>query len=768
MAAHSRKGLFAGVALLSLGAVVLQIVFTRVYSALFGYHYAFLAVSLGLFGAGLGGMLAYAFPSLVPLERFYGRAALLSGLAAAATVVALLTVLNVPHPDKLDATVVTQIGIVYAISAVPFTLAAIPVAAAVRYAKGEIGGLYFVDLFGAALAGVAAMLALRIGGLRACLAVAVELSTAALLFYVLARRAGEGQRRGNVIAGIALCSAVLLAGDYGATPWLKLPKLRWATADKVDFESWSDLGLVTVDKNAGTTAWMRVDASSTMAIFEAKSDPPIHPDEMSYVLHKDKGPTVVIGAGGGRDVRAALKYAQKDIRAVEINPVIVEDVMLGKMRTFSGDLYSRPEVHVVIADGRSYVRESTEPLRNIVLSLVDTSAASSFGALALVENSLYTVEGFEDDLAHLMPEGTLVVNRWDGELNRLLATATEALRRRGSERPADHLYACSASRSTALLVKKTKLLAPEIKALRQSCETNHFVEVFAPDDAHGIEHERLTSMRASEAVPDSATDLSPATDDRPFFFYSLPPRRFLAQLGTPAVLATSHPAVLLLIGLLAASATVAAIAFLFPILATPERVLRSRDPGARMRSLSFFAAIGAGFSLVELALVQELTMFLGHPSYALSAVLVALLLWAGVGSALSVRVSEIDAGGSAARRAQVLALLLAVFAVALGPVLARAVGLPFGVRLGVTLALIAPLGILMGAETPLGVKAIAARAPDLVPWCWGLGGLAAVVACGLAPLLALNFGFAAVFLAGGLCYLAAAILSPASSPAPQI
>ncbi len=763
MPPQSRRGLFAGIALLSLGAVVLQIVLTRLYSALFGYHFAFLAVSLGLFGSGFGGVLAYAFPRLVPADKLFGRSALLAGFAAAATIVALLVVLHVPHPEKLDQAVVLEIAIVYVASAAPFVLAAIPIAAAVRHAADDIARLYLVDLLGAAFAGIAAIAALRMGGLRACVVVAVELATASLLFYFVAWRTGEKPKRGALVATFALCSVVLLIGDYGATPWLKLPKLRWVTTDRVDYESWSDLGLVTVDRPTGNTAWVRVDASSAMAIFDAKTNPPLHPDEMSYVLHKDKGPTVILGAGGGRDVRAALKYGQKDVRAVEINPVIVEDVMGGKMRTYSGDLYSRPEVHVTIADGRSFVRQSTEPFRNIVISLVDTAAASSYGALALAENSLYTVEGFEEDLAHLMPEGTLVVNRWDAELGRLLAIAAEALRREGSQRPADHLYACSAARSTALLVKRTKLTPAEISLLRQNCQRNHFVEAFAPDDAHGAEHERLVAMPAQEATPDSPTDLAPPTDDRPFFFYTLPPRRFIASLRDPAALASTHPAVLLLIGLAVLSAGIAALALLVPLVLSPARILRAPDRPARARSLGFFLAIGAGFSFVELALVQHFVMFLGHPTYALSTVLVALLLWAGVGSVLTARVSNVGAALSASRRAQLLVLVLALYAVGLGPVLERADVLALPLRLGATIFFVAPLGVLMGSQTPLGVKLVAARAPDLIPWCWGLAGLAAVVASGVAPLLALNFGFAAVLLAGGLCYLAAALVAPVSS-----
>src|SRR5262249_12889506 len=152
----------------------------------------------------------------------------------------------------------------------------------------------------------------------------------------------------------------------------------------------------------------------------------------------------------------------------------------------------------------------------------------------------------------------------------------------------------------------------------------------------------------------------------------------------------------------------------------------------RKRALGYFLAIGAAFTFVELALVQQMVVFLGHPTHALGTVLVALLLWAGVGSVLTARVGDDGVARATTRRAQVLAAVVALFAVGLGPVLDGAEGLPFIARLLITIVLLAPLGVLMGAQLPLGVKLVAPRAPELLPWCWGLSGFAAVVACGLA------------------------------------
>jgi spermidine synthase len=121
---------------------------------------------------------------------------------------------------------------------------------------------------------------------------------------------------------------------------------------------------------------------------------------------------LVIGTGGGRDLLSALVFNAASVDGVEINPIIVNDVMRGKFREYSGAVYDRPNVHVTIEDGRSFVRRSPKQYDIIQASLVDTWAATAAGAYALSENSLYTVEAFDDYLNHLTDRGVLSVSRW--------------------------------------------------------------------------------------------------------------------------------------------------------------------------------------------------------------------------------------------------------------------------------------------------------------------------------------------------------------------
>ncbi len=784
MGVSPRAGLFGGVALLSAAVVLLQIVLTRIFSAMLGHHMAFLAVSLSLFGVGAGAALLHAIPALARPPALLRRLAILSCLMSLATVGSILFLVRQKPFTTIGAAEIGKLALLYLESAAPFTIAGIAITGAIQHAARDMSKLYLADLVAAAAGGAAAMLALRLGAPRAVLVVAILAALAGLWFALplRARRRASGVPLPSkaplaLVATMLLGTGVLLAGDFG-NPWLRITELREMKMDKVEFQKWSLLSFVTVDRPVSGMAWLRMDGSAATAILDPKTTPPLHPDEMGYVLHKAQGPVLVIGAGGGRDIRAALKAGQTHVDAAEINQVIVDDVMRDQYKEFSGDLFGKPEVNVVVADGRSLVRASSTKYRAIVISLVDTWAASSVGALALSENSLYTVEAFRDFLEHLTPEGTLTVNRWDHEVPRLMALATAGLRAAGAESPRAHLFACSHDRTTALLIKRDPYSRDEILTLRKHCNKNKFREVFAPDVARGDLLERVVASRAGFIDPNGDVDLRAPTDDRPFFFHNVPAQALPKLLASPKDLAQQQ-GLAMLFGLFAVSAVLGALFLFVPLAFGAGRRRRVEGDAAvvtplpggepsRARALLFFLAIGSGFVLVEMGVMQQLTLFLGHPIYALTTALVALLLSAGLGSLSTAHVPLAVAPAVASRRAQYLVALLTLLAVALGPVLGRAIILSFEARVLFTVALLVPVGVLMGSLAPIGVKLVGSRASSILPWCWGLNGFASVAGTAIGTFVAMSFGFSATLLLGGAAYLVAAITVPRyeGEPAP--
>ena len=130
-------------------------------------------------------------------------------------------------------------------------------------------------------------------------------------------------------------------------------------------------------------------------------------------------------------------------------------------------------------------------------------------------------------------------------------------------------------------------------------------------------------------------------------------------------------------------------------------------------ALTFFAAIGVGFLVLEVALIQRFVLFLGFPTYALSVVLFSLLLFTGLGAYLSTR------AGADPRRRLIVALsaavvLIAAAAVGLQPLLRELIDLPFALRVAATVAMLAPAGVLLGMAMPIGLQRIEALHPGAV------------------------------------------------------
>jgi MFS family permease len=169
----------------------------------------------------------------------------------------------------------------------------------------------------------------------------------------------------------------------------------------------------------------------------------------------------------------------------------------------------------------------------------------------------------------------------------------------------------------------------------------------------------------------------------------------------------------------------------------------------------YFAALGLGFMFFEVSLIQKLTLFLGYPTYSLTVTLFALLISTGVGSLLSERYAA-----ERNRAFTVLLTALVILAMAyqwlLTPVIQEGVGWPFAVRVVVTVLFLLPLGLVLGAFMPLGLRSVSEateHGQEYVAWCWAVNGFFSVVASVLSTILSMTIGFRMVMLVGLVIYL---------------
>jgi hypothetical protein len=746
MRLRPRQGLLVGVAVLAAASVVLGIALERLWAPLFGPHVALAAPGLALAGAGLGGALVAALPGIVPRPALLARAAMLSGVAAAGTLATILVSVHVKLPDGLEH-VTTPAAAIVLTALLPFLVAGIAIAAAVQHVHILGARIVFAVFAGAALGAPLTLAVMRLGAPRACLTMIIVFALASLIFYLGARGADEAvvRPRGALVATFVLASCVLLAGDVGA-PWLKLPALRFHGLDKVELQEWSGLGLLTLDRAAGGINWIRTDGSGALPLYDSKTAVPVAPDEMAFVLQHDQGPIAVIGSGGGRELRIALKYGQRDIHAIELDPILVRTILLDRYKKASGDVYDSPWVKIALEDGRGYIRRSHLAFRNIEIALPEEAPALAAGALAANPTPLFTVEAMVDFLAALAPEGTLVATRSDPEGDHLLALMTAAVERTGAADAGQHLYACSGSRATTVLARKTPLGVAEVAQLRGFCRKNKLVEVFAPD-----QRQRHTSPEAQAA--EAALDMRPPVDDRPFFASVVPSGLVLRTLSKRATATNA-------LGLVALAAQfVAGLVFLFFAVGLPlAAVPRSSVP--RGRALVFFSAVGASLALAATSLLPRLGVLLGHPIYASTTSIPTLMASIAVGGLVVGRVDASGVEASLRRRAEMLVAALAITAVGLGPVVEASIGLPFAARFAATLLFLVPVGLLGGSLLALGARLCGAMSPALGAWSWGMAGIGAFVAGTVAMPLAITVGYGAVLLVAGGTALVAALCVP--------
>ena len=459
----------------------------------------------------------------------------------------------------------------------------------------------------------------------------------------------------------------------------------------------------------------------------------------------------IVGPGGGRDILTALKAGASWIDAVELNPAVAA-ALRGPFRDYSGDVYGRAGVHAVVGEGRSFLTRVNRRYDLIQISLIDSWAATAAGAFSLSENYLYTQEAVELYLSRLQPSGVLSISRWmrgsfQMESARLSLLVRAALQATGAADADRHFLVYQAGSVATFLVSPTPIDPASVGQADAIAAARGFVRHWpadgAPTEASLIQ-QVLTGQVAD--LEDAGADLSPPTDDRPFFFHTLsifhPPT--VAELQR---LGPNEHAVALLRMLLAVLGLVGCALFLLPFL------VRGRLPRGRAvaRSSLYFLAIGVAFMFVEIPWLQRFVLYLGHPSYATTVVLSALLVGAGLGAMMSPKLisfARLTVG-------VVLPITLLLLNTAMGAVLGATLGWSLGWRVAIAVALVVPAGVLMGAPFPLGMMLAGSSDRDtssVRAWFWAMNGMASVLATVLSLVSAMTIGFVGTVALGAAAY----------------
>ena len=751
------------VALTTLATLLLELSLTRLFSVVFYYHLAFLAISIALFGLGLGGVFSYVVAGWK--GSLFTRLGRLSALNSLAVVVALVVILA----QKNNLTF-WEYGLVYFTTALPFFFSGTIVSLAISETIEHVNKVYFFDLLGAS-AGCLLLIPLLdwFGGPSTIVSAAIFFAVAAAVWHSMA--GSVTGRAGSVALALALVALITYNNRH---PVLEPTHAKDSKLTNEIWRKWNTFSRVAVvDKPEEGQYMIVIDADASTGIaafdFEHLSAKQRHDLlEQGFALPYAVRPgakTLIIGPGGGWDVSRALASGSHDITAVEINPIIATTIMRERFREHSRNLYMRDDVHVHVEDGRSFVRRSNEKYQVLQATLVDTWASTAAGAFALSENNLYTTDAFRDYLLHLTDDGMICISRWGfeppRESLRLISLAIEALKELGETEPARHVIvgregqtAGWGARDTVLISRKP-FSAGDIDRARALLAVAGAEVVYLPSVAvHNQFYDLLHSANPEDYERNYRFDISPVSDNRPFFFYTVQPRDLWNYLTTASHESADfkiNKAVPLLFRLMGISLLATALILLAPPVVLGTRLPRLPGVGG---FLFFFLFIGAGYILIEVALVQKFVLFLGSPVYALAAVIFSMLVSSGLGSFASRRILGKDEG-RLIKALGCVALLAALLALVLSTLLSALVGLPLPLKVLMTVALIAPAGFVMGMPFPTALQKLEEWHAPSVRWAWSLNAAASVLGSVGSLVSAIYFGLVQTLIIGAVFYMAA-------------
>ncbi len=783
----------SGMALLSAATLLLQVTLTRILSIAQFYHFAFLVISLALLGFGASGTLLTLAPGLQrrPLAPWYA-------LSFALTLTgAYLLVNHLPFDSYSIATDASQVLLLILnllALAIPFVFSGALVGALLAAESARAGPIYGANMAGSALGAILAPFILNGLGSERALLMSALWGAAAAWVLVEGRPPARPRLWAAGIAGGALLLLLTLPpafqvrpspyktlSHFRLNPGATIIATRESAASRLDIVQSStihsapglslsylgqlppQLGLVLDGDTLLTVAAVEQAAHRLAAAMPAAP---------AYAL-RPAADTLLLGSGGNLEAWIALENGAAAVTVVEPDRLVYTALREPDL----DGLYADPRVRLLHSEIRTYVQAATGDFDIVLLTLRDNYRPITSGAFSLSENYTLTVEAFRHYLRLVGEDGLLVLTRWlqtpPSESLRSLALILAALE---ADDPLAHIVVFRSFQTATFIVKPTPFSEGEIAALLQHIEALRYDLVLAPEmPAHLInQHARLPDPIYHEAflalvnAPDRAAfyatypfDISPPTDDRPFFYH------FFRWAQTADILEElgrrwqpfGGSGYFVLVVLLAFAAGATALFVLLPV-AFQRRFRQALSAVGSLTSariLLYFALLGLAYLMVEVALVQQFILILGQPTLAMATIIGALLLSSGLGSLVAAWLPW-------RRMLVTLAALLALTPWLVDTLTPLLLSLPPALRLVIVVLLILPVGGLMGMPFPRGIAALSQRSA-LVPWAWAANGGISVVSSVLAVLFAMGFGLSWVLLLGGGLYLLAALLVTTPPPA---
>lgn len=706
--------------------IMFEIFLTRLFAVIFDYNYVFLVISLATLGIGIGGYFAYQFPilfrSLYPFA-LCGQGVLLIGVTS-----------------LIYLTPFQGITFYSILSTVPFLFTGYILASIFQKLHTKVHVVYFIDLVGASLgASLAILLMNHLSPIPmiSMLSLALFLVGSILVFTQLKKAA-----KVMLIMILALLMINIFSPFLTTERFLSYQTSPYTTFSEQEgniiYSEWDSFSRTDVyDAKDGDFLYMTIDGGAVSSISRFDGDLntvdylQMNTSDLAFQNPKEKERALIIGSGGGQEVLSAEMAGYSKIEALDINKGSFNAVH--SLRSFAGDVFERDGVETIVADGRNYIRETTNTYDLIFLSLVTKQSDSGLG-LALTENFIYTNEALRDYFNKLKENGQLSFLLHDEkELAKVIHSAESYYQERGipsneiknhiavvgSQHIFGHVVAEPGSIERPLLIlKKHPFTEKEATKLFDSAANIAQLPLHVP---YRFDHYKDLANR----LHDTAIPFKANRDAQPFFFHK--------NDGIPSFL---------WIGLILISLGTSVMSLIY----------RKQVP---VGSMVYFSGIGIGFMLIQVTLIQRLTLPLGHPTWAFVIVLTTLLISGGIGSAYSTKWKREE-------DRRFVPILLVAFLTSVVYLLIHfyyqsELALSTFQRTLLVITMLIPVGFFIGMPFPYGMSRLKKHQISI---SWGINGLMTVAGSIVAAMLSLTFGMNLTIIVGIVVYLLLFIFQP--------
>ena len=755
----------------SMALLISEIALTRIFSVILNSHYVFVVISFALLGLGLGRLVNGIWFTRYADPHRYRRVLFILGAISFPLSSILLVWLPVTTGVNFGD---PGFYLYLLIATVPFIFGGMNLSWIFQQWAGRASLLYAGDLLGAAIGGVASWLFLdTVGALGAAIGAGLVAATGTLIFAFL-----EEKVRFSYAIPLAL-TAVLFFGIFwnwyprvpigsdedkdlyrlvqsGIQP--KILESRWSAfgrTDLIEIPGDQHRRLLFVDGAAGTPM---IHIDSTMdkrARMEMMHQWSLQFFPFTFLAPHEKDSAYIIGPGGGKDILIAKSTGVKQITAVEVNPEMVD--LVRKYRDYNDGIYTDwDNVDVHIGEGRQFLRSNPARYDIISLALPVTKSRRSYEGYALTEDYLFTKEALAEYLSHLTPEGRIMIlAHGDAEVIRLVSTVLQTLEEQGvSNREAmKRLYTISDGMMALLVIKKQPFSREEAQKRVRLMHKFHLhkpIAYFPYAQQHRMSATLSNGKRlpvpmypqafidvesglfkANVAFTDFSLNVSPVTDNKPFFYdFSFRLPRTLVVLA-------------FVFGTLLLSVLIVLMRKNSHLSAMPSSIQAGK-------SFLAFSLLGIGFMMTEVTLFQKSVLYFRHPTLALTVLLTVILLGTGIGSWISHLWKTENILRRIQRAGWAVATLLFLFWATNS--LLQSWSTSAAQPLLVLYLFLA--GIALGVPFPMMLRYLHAQSrEDLVPFAWGINGIASVTGSVFSVIFAKWFGWSFVLIIAAIVYI---------------